>query len=168
MMSLSSHCPFLFTQREWRIYVSNQCCFRLLQSFMGCLSQQGEFVEPGEAQDVADVKFRPSLPRRVKQYPYNISSSVGLVDSHCHLDFLFRKMSHVGSFALFRQRYQSTFPDCYEGCVAVFCDPSTFNIVSAAFSLPDMPCISGKGALHLLMCSTYLIEKVHSPEEIFC
>ncbi|KAH7942629.1 hypothetical protein HPB51_028689 [Rhipicephalus microplus] len=58
-----------------------------------------------------------------KQWPY----SVGLVDTHCHLDFLFRKTGHHGTFSEFRRKHQATFPLNYEGCVAVFCDPETFK-----------------------------------------
>ncbi|KAL3224780.1 hypothetical protein MRX96_026367 [Rhipicephalus microplus] len=62
-----------------------------------------------------------------KQWPYSVSSSVGLVDTHCHLDFLFRKTRHHGTFSEFRRKHQATFPLNYEGCVAVFCDPETFK-----------------------------------------
>ncbi|XP_075750514.1 3'-5' RNA nuclease TATDN2-like [Rhipicephalus microplus] len=62
-----------------------------------------------------------------KQWPYSVSSSVGLVDTHCHLDFLFRKTRHHGTFSEFRMKHQATFPLNYEGCVAVFCDPETFK-----------------------------------------
>ncbi|XP_037579493.2 putative deoxyribonuclease TATDN2 [Dermacentor silvarum] len=62
-----------------------------------------------------------------KRWPYTLSSEVGLIDTHCHLDFLFRKTGHQGSYAQFRIRHQATFPSCYEGCVAIFCDPATFK-----------------------------------------
>ncbi|XP_054922606.1 putative deoxyribonuclease TATDN2 [Dermacentor andersoni] len=63
----------------------------------------------------------------VKRWPYTISSKVGLIDTHCHLDFLFRRTAHHSSYAQFRTRNSETFPTCYEGCVAVFCDPATFK-----------------------------------------
>ncbi|XP_077486560.1 3'-5' RNA nuclease TATDN2-like [Amblyomma americanum] len=63
----------------------------------------------------------------VKQWPYKLPSQVGLVDTHCHLDFLFHKVGHRGSYAEFRTKHFETFPDCYNGCVANFCNPSTFK-----------------------------------------
>ncbi|XP_070384994.1 putative deoxyribonuclease TATDN2 [Dermacentor albipictus] len=63
----------------------------------------------------------------VKQWPYTLSSKIGLIDTHCHLDFLFRRTAHHGSYAQFRTRNWETFPTCYEGCVAIFCDPATFK-----------------------------------------
>ncbi|KAH7947564.1 hypothetical protein HPB52_013370 [Rhipicephalus sanguineus] len=65
--------------------------------------------------------------RGVKDWPYSFSSRVGIVDTHCHLDFLFRKCRHRGSFADFRKAHAATFPKNYEGCVSVFCDPETFK-----------------------------------------
>jgi len=47
-------------------------------------------------------------------------------DSHCHLDFLFRRSGFSGSFADYRQNYANTFPSSFAGCVAVFCNPKTW------------------------------------------
>ncbi|XP_077486100.1 3'-5' RNA nuclease TATDN2-like [Amblyomma americanum] len=69
----------------------------------------------------------PVMPRSTKLWPYSLSSRVGLVDTHCHLDFIFRKVGHRGTYARFRNEHRDTFPDCYEGCVANFCDPHTFK-----------------------------------------
>ncbi|CAN7941710.1 unnamed protein product [Ixodes pacificus] len=69
----------------------------------------------------------PLSPLASKRWPYALSSSVGMVDTHCHLDFLFRKLSFKGTFAKFRLLNQDTFPSCYEGCVAIFCNPLTFG-----------------------------------------
>ncbi|KAH7947565.1 hypothetical protein HPB52_013371 [Rhipicephalus sanguineus] len=73
------------------------------------------------------MKLAMEVPRGVKEWPYSFSSRVGIVDTHCHLDFLFRKCRHSGSFADFRKAHAVTFPRNYEGCVAVFCDPETFK-----------------------------------------
>ncbi|XP_077488031.1 uncharacterized protein LOC144098934 [Amblyomma americanum] len=62
-----------------------------------------------------------------KSWPYSLTSKVGLVDSHCHLDFIFSKVGHYGTYAKFRLEHAATFPDCYEGCVANFCNPLTFK-----------------------------------------
>ncbi|ROT77559.1 putative deoxyribonuclease TATDN2 [Penaeus vannamei] len=58
--------------------------------------------------------------------------SPGFIDTHCHLDFLFSKCNHIGTYA----KYQSTregqdvFPVSYEGCIANFCQPWTFKRIS--------------------------------------
>jgi len=44
-------------------------------------------------------------------------------DSHCHLDFLFRRSAFRGSFAEYRQHFSNTFPSNFGGCIAVFCSP---------------------------------------------
>ncbi|XP_075552176.1 uncharacterized protein LOC142585350 [Dermacentor variabilis] len=62
-----------------------------------------------------------------KPMPYSLPSKAGLVDSHCHLDFIFSRVGHSGTYAKFRLNHRDTFPDCYEGCVANFCNPATFR-----------------------------------------
>ncbi|XP_066556302.1 putative deoxyribonuclease TATDN2 [Amia ocellicauda] len=47
----------------------------------------------------------------------------GFIDTHCHLDMLYRKMDFKGTFARFRSVYKSSFPNEFEGCVADFCNP---------------------------------------------
>lgn len=34
----------------------------------------------------------------------------------------------MGTYAKFRLEHKDTFPDCYEGCVANFCNPATFKL----------------------------------------
>ncbi|KAH7938052.1 hypothetical protein HPB49_019552 [Dermacentor silvarum] len=51
----------------------------------------------------------------VKRWPYTLSSEVGLIDTHCHLDFLFRKTGHRGSYAQFRIRNQANIPILLRG-----------------------------------------------------
>ena len=49
------------------------------------------------------------------------------IDTHCHLDFLFKRNNFNGSYEKYRNMNEMTFPPCYSGCVAVFCDPRTFK-----------------------------------------
>jgi len=51
-------------------------------------------------------------------------------DSHCHLDFLFKRSGFSGSFAKYRQCYADTFPSTFAGCVSVFCNPRTWTYES--------------------------------------
>ncbi|XP_064487368.1 uncharacterized protein LOC135399566 [Ornithodoros turicata] len=69
---------------------------------------------------------RPWSPPQ-KPWPYSVGGDIGMIDTHCHLDFLFRKVCFQGTFARFRSIYERTFPSCYEGCVAIFCNPASFG-----------------------------------------
>lgn len=47
------------------------------------------------------------------------------VDTHCHLEYVFEKYKHRGSFSDFaRSRH---YPANFEGCIASFCDPAAFS-----------------------------------------
>ena len=73
--------------------------------------------------------------------PYDIDSllttrlPVGFLDSHCHLDFLFKRDQASGSgrpsgsLSEYRRRAAATFPVSFAGCVAVFCDPNFWSRV---------------------------------------
>ncbi|KAL7630733.1 UNVERIFIED_CONTAM: hypothetical protein RMT77_019060 [Armadillidium vulgare] len=52
----------------------------------------------------------------------------GFIDTHCHLDFLFRKLNYSQSFDNFINTCQQTdpFPKSFLGCIAIFCDPRSF------------------------------------------
>lgn len=48
-----------------------------------------------------------------------------LIDTHCHLDFLRTKLNlTTGGLSELRSKYR--FPSCFEGCIAVFCDPRSW------------------------------------------
>lgn len=51
------------------------------------------------------------------------SSSLGFIDTHCHLDMLYGKLGFRGSFGSFREKYSSSFPAEFHGCIADFCNP---------------------------------------------
>lgn len=50
-------------------------------------------------------------------------TSLGFIDTHCHLDMLYGKLGFRGSFASFREKYSSSFPEEFRGCIADFCNP---------------------------------------------
>ena len=52
-------------------------------------------------------------------------SKVPFIDSHCHLDLLFERSLHTGTFEVFRKK-TANFPMNYSGCVAVFCQPKAW------------------------------------------
>ncbi len=49
------------------------------------------------------------------------------IDSHCHIDLLYARTSFKGTFATYKEVTKTTFPQNYEGCIAVFCNPNTFS-----------------------------------------
>jgi len=52
------------------------------------------------------------------------------IDSHCHLDFLFKRSGFSGSFAKYRRCNANTYPSCFSGCIAVFCNPKMWSYQS--------------------------------------
>ena len=50
-------------------------------------------------------------------------ATVPYIDSHCHLDLLYRRANFQGTFKDFRSLHAETFPGNYFGCVAIFCNP---------------------------------------------
>ncbi|GFS15656.1 3'-5' ssDNA/RNA exonuclease TatD [Elysia marginata] len=57
------------------------------------------------------------------------SYSCGFIDTHCHIDFLYKRMGvpYTTQYKKFMANHVHSYPDNYEGCVAVFCNPRTFN-----------------------------------------
>lgn len=51
----------------------------------------------------------------------------GFIDTHCHLDMLYSKLSFQGTFTKFRKIYSSSFPKEFQGCISDFCDPRTLT-----------------------------------------
>ena len=66
------------------------------------------------------------LLTRSQSYRYSF------IDSHCHLDFLYSRMGvpFNTQYNEFMERHAHSYPVNYEGCVAVFCNPRTFNLHS--------------------------------------
>ena len=48
------------------------------------------------------------------------------VDTHCHLDLMWQQMYQFNSYRSLRNKYDSTFPASYEGCIPDWCDPTIF------------------------------------------
>ena len=55
------------------------------------------------------------------------SATVSYIDSHCHLDLLYRRAGFQGTFKEFRNLQAETFPANFFGCVAIFCNPLTWS-----------------------------------------
>ncbi|XP_070583166.1 putative deoxyribonuclease TATDN2 [Erythrolamprus reginae] len=65
-----------------------------------------------------DQDFPMKLPKYLES---------GFIDTHCHLDMLYSKTSFRGTFSEFRNKYSSTFPEEFQGCIADFCNPRTLK-----------------------------------------
>uniref|UniRef100_A0A8C6QUT8 TatD DNase domain containing 2 n=1 Tax=Nannospalax galili TaxID=1026970 RepID=A0A8C6QUT8_NANGA len=64
-----------------------------------------------------------SLPKSYQE----LSLEEGFIDTHCHLDMLYSKLSFKGTFTKFRKIYSSSFPKEFQGCISDFCDPRTLT-----------------------------------------
>ncbi|KAJ8787802.1 hypothetical protein J1605_005704 [Eschrichtius robustus] len=63
------------------------------------------------------------LPRNYWQQ----SLQQGFIDTHCHLDMLYSRLSFKGTFDPFRKIYSYSFPKEFHGCISDFCDPRTLK-----------------------------------------
>lgn len=53
------------------------------------------------------------------------SYHVPLLDSHCHLEYVFERYKHPGSFQEFMEEHN--YSAAFEGCITTFCDPAAFS-----------------------------------------
>ncbi|XP_050412536.2 uncharacterized protein LOC126827308 [Patella vulgata] len=67
----------------------------------------------------ANWKFR--LNQRCQYYKSTF------IDTHCHLDFLFERLEYNGSYKDFKEKYSDSFPQNFEGCISIFCNPKSFK-----------------------------------------
>ena len=47
------------------------------------------------------------------------------IDTHCHLEYVFERFRHQGTFAEFTSKHH--YPENFEGCITTFCDPMAFS-----------------------------------------
>ncbi|XP_077498568.1 3'-5' RNA nuclease TATDN2-like [Amblyomma americanum] len=62
-----------------------------------------------------------------RAWPFTSNWDADIVDTFCHLNDVFRRLDHAGTFAEFRLKHRSTFPYNYGGCVANFTNPVAFE-----------------------------------------
>ncbi|XP_034022932.1 putative deoxyribonuclease TATDN2, partial [Thalassophryne amazonica] len=86
-----------------------------------CMTAEQCFPSSPEAFISSPVSFKRSLP--LDSSDVSPSDQFGFIDSHCHLDMLFAKLRYSGTFQSFRNRYRSSFPAKFQGCITNFCNP---------------------------------------------
>uniref|UniRef100_H0XGP8 TatD DNase domain containing 2 n=1 Tax=Otolemur garnettii TaxID=30611 RepID=H0XGP8_OTOGA len=67
------------------------------------------------------------IPGSLPRSHWEPSLEEGFIDTHCHLDMLYSKLSFKGTFTKFRKIYSSSFPKEFQGCISDFCDPRTLT-----------------------------------------
>ncbi|XP_007451609.1 PREDICTED: putative deoxyribonuclease TATDN2 [Lipotes vexillifer] len=99
-------------------------------------SRSSRFSRSSEEEEVKEKRtFREDMPPRPCGGPASGSLPrsrreprlEGFIDTHCHLDMLYSKLSFKGSFTKFRKIYSSSFPKEFQGCISDFCDPRTLT-----------------------------------------
>lgn len=68
------------------------------------------------------------------------------IDTHCHLEYVFSRYHHQGSFGDFTQSH--TYPDNFEGCISTFCDPAAFSSFGIWQDLLKEPNVWGTFGIH--------------------
>lgn len=63
----------------------------------------------------AEAAFLQEVPEFAALAQCFHKDGVGYVDTHCHLDLLFQREAHPGSYEAYRERRKSTWAKCYEG-----------------------------------------------------
>ncbi|XP_037786286.1 putative deoxyribonuclease TATDN2 [Penaeus monodon] len=124
---------------KYKLLSNNNCDQEKFTEIQQCLQRTaGRAQTDKEALYSRNFCYQGSSMQRYLKLSYDQHKlmtekySPGFIDTHCHLDFLFSKCNHIGTYA----KYQSTregqdaFPVSYEGCIANFCQPWTFKRIS--------------------------------------
>ena len=77
--------------------------------------------------------------RRPSHYP-------PFVDTHCHLEYVFERYHHRGTFDDFADRHG--YPTNFDGCITTFCDPAAFSSLGSWPELLSEPNVWGSFGIH--------------------
>lgn len=69
--------------------------------------------------DTSTIKKDDKAPEK-KRVPFP-----PFVDTHCHLEYVFDRYEHRGSFTAFSK--MQNYPKNFDGCISTFCDPAAFS-----------------------------------------
>ena len=90
-----------------------------------------------------NVDFPFRISKGIELYP---KSKIPFIDTHCHLDYLYVRESHVTSFSSFINK--KDFPSNFSGCITCFCDPPAINDVSYYEEVLEEKGVWGTFGLH--------------------
>ncbi|CAG0881719.1 unnamed protein product [Darwinula stevensoni] len=96
---------------------------------------------------------RDNIPGRYSLDVENLKEKY--IDTHCHLDFLFSRLRFEGPLSLFQETNASDFPSAYGGCIAIFCQPTTFHKVAMWKSLLEDENVWGAFGCHPRFAACY-------------
>ena len=65
------------------------------------------------------------LPPQAEPSAEDLLKSSKFIDTHCHLEYVFERFKHRGSFSEFMDTH--AYPQNFEGCISTFCDPTAFS-----------------------------------------
>ena len=68
------------------------------------------------------------------------------IDTHCHLEYVFDRYHHRGTFKDFADQY--TYPTNYGGCISTFCDPAAFSSIGCWPELLSESNVWGSFGIH--------------------
>ena len=79
---------------------------------------------PGSLTPEKEQSWAIDLLERSRAYRYKF------IDSHCHIDLIYDrlKLPQNTGYTEFRETQAKSYPANYEGCVAIFCNPETFDL----------------------------------------
>lgn len=68
------------------------------------------------------------------------------VDTHCHLEYVFDRYEHRGSFSQFSEMQK--YPKNFDGCISTFCDPAAFSSLGMWSDILKEPKVWGTFGIH--------------------
>ena len=105
------------SDKDWFENVSDQEIPKKLKLDTEETKEQGE-ISP------ADSELLDQFPTEIHEKDSKKLTKIGLIDSHCHLDFIFARLEAkkmpCSSFAQLQKRFQCEFPEenRFRGCIA--------------------------------------------------
>lgn len=130
------------------------------------MEKNNNFSEFCRSEDVSEIDYCTENLMDV--------SHCGLIDTHCHLDFIFTRLknsqyANVQSFYEFWRKFHLEFPKrAFLGCIAVFCQPLTWMEMGyeKTFLNENSHYVWGTYGVHPHYADTFTAEVFYALEEI--
>merc|ERR1719454_1532011 len=95
-----------------------------MQNFMGVQGQSGYGQGYDPYYDQQQQQQGPSMEQQIaaaKPMLKNIDATTKkFIDTHCHIDTMYKKEGFNGDWDTYRQNVAIEFPNSYEGCITSF------------------------------------------------